>query len=413
MDFYQLRTKRTKDGMFVYPDFIVQSSKDLLIKGGAFAGIWDEKKGLWSRDEMDVARFVDEDLYNAADKMDAIPMLMNSFESKSWSSYKQYIGTLEDSDVDLDLNLSFADDVPDRKKYASKRLPYSLVEGPCPAWDELVGELYFASEREKIEWAIGSILSGDSKKNQKFLVFYGDPGSGKGTILNIVEFLFEGYFVPFDAKAMTQSANSFALAAFKSNPLVAIQQDGDLSKIEDNTRLNSIVSHELLSINEKYRTEYYARAYAFLMMGTNEPVKISGSKSGIIRRLIDVSPSGNLIPNDRYHVLMSQIHFELGQIANHCLGVYYKLGKNYYSNYKPTNMMYQTDVFYNYIEHSYDLFYTQDGVTLERAWQLYKEFCEDALVRHKLQRNQFRSELASYFENFEERAMVDGQRVRN
>ena len=33
--------------------------------------------------------------------------------------------------------------------------------------------------------------------------------------------------------------NSFALEAFKSNPMVAIQHDGDLSRIEDNTRLNS------------------------------------------------------------------------------------------------------------------------------------------------------------------------------
>jgi phage/plasmid-associated DNA primase len=92
----------------------------------------------------------------------------------------------------------------------------------------------------------------------------------------IIEKLFEGYCVPFDAKALTSSANAFALAAFKNSPLVAIQQDGDLSKIEDNTRLNSIVSHELLAINEKYKSEYYARAIAFLFLGTNEPVKITG-----------------------------------------------------------------------------------------------------------------------------------------
>lgn len=413
MDFYQLRTKLTKDGRLVYPDFIVKPSKDLLVKGRSFAGIWDEAKGLWSRDEMDVARMVDAELLAKADEVDGVPLLMSSYESKSWTQYKNYISTLEDTDVDLDMSLTFADDAPDRKKYASKRLPYSLVEGECPAWDEVVGTLYLPEEREKIEWAIGSIISGDSKKNQKFLVFYGDPGSGKGTILNIVEWLFEGYFIPIDMKAIGNSQNQFALTGFKSNPLVAIQQDGDLSRIEDNTRLNSIVSHELLPINEKFKSEFYTRAIAMLMMGTNEPVKITGSKSGIIRRLIDITPSGNLIPNARYHILMNQIEFELGQIAQHCLGVYYKLGKNYYSNYRPTNMMYQTDAFYNYIEHCFDLFYTQDGVTLDKAWQLYKEFCEDALIRFKMQRLQFRSELASYFEDFEERAVVNGQRVRN
>lgn len=40
---------------------------------------------------------------------------------------------------------------------------------------------------------------------------------------------------------MGSANNSFALEAFKANPLIAIQHDGDLSKIEDNTRLNSLV----------------------------------------------------------------------------------------------------------------------------------------------------------------------------
>jgi len=413
VDFYKLRTKRSKEGLLVYPDFLVQSSKDLLVKGRAFYAVWDEARGLWSRDEMDVARLVDEVLYVEADKLDGIPLLMSSYESRSWSQYKAYISTLEDSDVDLDLTLTFADEPPNRKKYASKRLPYSLTKGPCPAWDELVSTLYEPKEREKIEWSIGSIISGDSKKNQKFAVFYGTAGSGKSTIMSVIERLFEGYFIPFDAKAITTSNSSFALAGFKNNPLVAIQHDGDLSKIEDNSKLNSIVSHELLSINEKYKSEFYARAYAFLFLGTNEPVRITGSKSGIIRRLIDIHPSGSLIPNKHYHVLLNQIEFELGSIAQHCLGVYYSLGKNHYSAYRPTTMMYETDVMFNYIEHIYELLYTKDGIALDKAWQLYKEFCEDALIRHKMQRHQFRSELMQYFEKFEERAEVDGLRVRS
>lgn len=413
MDFYQLRTRRTKEGLFVYPDFVVQNSKDLLVKGRAFYAVWDEDKGLWSRDEMDVARLVDDDLKKKAEEVDAIPLLMASYESKSWQQFKQYIASLDDTSVELDLSLNFADDPPDRKKSASKRLPYSLIDGPCPAWDELVGTLYSPAEREKIEWSIGSVISGDSKKNQKFLVFYGPSGYGKSTVLGIMEKLFEGYYIPFDAKALGTSANNFSLAGFKNNPLLAIQHDGDLSRIEDNTRLNSIVSHELMPINEKFKSEFYARAYAFLALGTNEPVKITGSKSGIIRRLIDVHPSGNLIENRHYHALMNQIDFELGQIAHKCLGVYYALGKNYYSNYKPTTMMYETDVFFNFVESAYDLFYTQDGVTLDRAWQLYKEFCEEALIRNRLPRHQFRTELQHYFEKFEERAEVNGQRVRS
>lgn len=397
----------------MYPDFVVQNSKDLLIKGRAFYALWDEDKGLWSREEMDVARVVDADLLRRADEVDGIPLLMSSYESKSWTSWKNYLSGLDDSDVDLDVTLTFADDPPDRKKYASRRLPYSLVDGPCPAWDELVGTLYMPKEREKIEWMIGSIISGDSKKNQKFFVFYGPSGKGKSTILGIMEKLFEGYYIPIDMKALGTSGNSFAMAGFKNNPLLALQHDGDLSRIEDNTKLNSLVSHELMPINEKYKSEYYTRILALLALGTNEPVKITGSKSGIIRRLVDIHPSGDLIENRHYHALVNQIEFELGQIATLCLARYHEMGKNYYSNYKPTLMMYETDVFYNFVEHTYDLFFTKDGVTLDKAWLLYKEFCEDALVRTKLPRHQFRTELQNYFEKFEERAEVDGVRVRS
>ena len=413
MDFYILKTKRTKESVLVYPDFVVQSSNDLLVKGRSFYAVWDEARGLWSRNEMDVARLVDAELRAKAEEMDAEPLLMSSYESRSWANYKNYISSLEDSDVELDSTLTFADETPDRKKYASKRLPYALTDAPTPAWDEIIGTLYDPEEREKLEWAIGSIISGDSRKNQKFLVLYGDPGSGKGTFLNIVEKLFEGYYVPFDAKAMASSSNAFSLSAFKSNPLVAIQHDGDLSRIEDNTKLNQIVSHEILSINEKYKSEIYLRAIAFLMLGTNEPVKITGSKSGILRRLIDAHPSGRLIPSKRYHVLMNQIDFELGAIAKHCLGVYYDLGKNYYAGYKPTAMMYETDAFYNYIEFAYDTFYLEDGTTLSKAWQLYKEFCEDSLIRHRHPMPRFRSELMTYFDKFEESAIVDGKKVKS
>ena len=106
-----------------------------------------------------------------------------------------------------------------------------------------MGTLYSVEERAKIEWAIGAIVSGDAKKIQKFLVLYGPAGTGKSTILNIVEALFAGYTTTFEAKALGSSNGSFATEVFKNNPLVAIQHDGDLSKIEDNTRLNSIISH--------------------------------------------------------------------------------------------------------------------------------------------------------------------------
>ena len=150
------------------------------------------------------------------------------------------------------------------------------------------------------------------------MVFYGSAGTGKSTVLNIIQQLFDGYYSVFEAKALGSASNVFALEAFKTNPLVAIQHDGDLSRIEDNTRLNSLVSHELMTVNEKFKSTYTNRFKCFLFVGTNKPVKITDAKSGLIRRLIDVSPSGNKLSPKEYKTVMKQVGFELGAIAYHC-----------------------------------------------------------------------------------------------
>ena len=162
----------------------------------------------------------------------------------SWHKYCQK--QLRDSFHMLDEKLIFSNTPTNKKDYASKKLNYPLEAGDLFCLTiRLMSVLYSEEERRKIEWAIGSVVSGDSKKLQKFMVLYGAAGTGKSTVLNIIQQLFEGYYSVFDAKALGSASNSFALEAFKSNPLVAIQHDGDLSRIEDNTRLNSLVSHEL------------------------------------------------------------------------------------------------------------------------------------------------------------------------
>lgn len=420
MDFFQIREMSTKPNVYeISPDFKVRRSKDLMVRGRAFYAIWDEDKKMWSTDEFDVQRLVDKELFERRDSVaqgfngSIIVKTMADFSTKSWLEYKSYLGKVPDTNIQLDDTLTFSNTKVKKSDHISKRLDYPLEPGSFDAFDEIFGTLYNPKERAKLEWSIGSIVSGDSKELQKFIVLYGEAGAGKSTVLNIIQKLFKGYCTSFDAKALTQSSNAFSTEMFRSNPLVAMQHDGDLSKIEDNTKLNSIVSHEDMTMNEKFKSSYTARTNCFLFMATNRPVKITDAKSGIIRRLIDVAPSGRLIPSNKYHALMAQIDFELGAIASHCLDVYRLMGKHYYDSYRPLNMIFQTDVFFNFVESNFDLFKADNGITLGRAYDMYKSYCEESLVDFKLPRHKFREEMKSYFEVFNDITRVDGKQIRS
>ena len=421
LDFFTIGTRTTKNGTTeVYPKFKMIRSEDLMIRGGDFYAIWVEDRGLWSTDEQDVINLVDRETtkyiqeHKSQFNNTVRPLYMWDAESgmiDAWHKYCQR--QCRDNYSPLDEKLIFSNTETNKKDYASRRLSYPLEAGSTEAWDKLISTLYDEEERHKIEWAIGSIVTGDSKKIQKFMVLYGEAGTGKSTILNVVEKLFEGYHTVFDAKSLGSSNNAFALEAFKSNPLVAIQHDGDLSKIEDNTRLNSLVSHEVMEINEKFKAKYKAHFKCFLFMGTNRPVKITDGKSGLLRRLIDVSPSGRKLGIREYKKAVKQVEFELGAIAHHCREVYLS-DPGAYDAYVPINMMGASNDFYNFIMDSYHIFKREDGTTLKAAWEMYKTYVEEAKVSYPFSQRNFKEELKNYFKEFNERfAAEDGSRLRS
>lgn len=424
IDFLMVSTrKKNKNSSTVeiYPRFVIKRSSDLMIRGSDFYAIWVEERGLWSTDEQDALQLIDRELDKFADEYRAqhdeeYVKVLYMWDAESgmidaWHRYCQK--QMRDNFHMLDEELIFSNTETSKKDYASKKLNYPLEAGETPAYEKLISTLYSPEERHKLEWAIGAVVSGESKRIQKFLVLYGAAGTGKSTILNIVQQLFEGYYSVFDAKALGSSSNSFALEAFKTNPLVAIQHDGDLSKIEDNTRLNSLVSHELMTVNEKFKSAYSSRFISFLFMGTNKPVKITDAKSGLIRRLIDVSPSGNKLDPREYKKIMKQVTFELGAIASHCEEVYLSdPGK--YDDYIPVSMLGASNDFYNFIIDSFHIFKKEDGTTLKAAWEMYKTYCDDAKVPYPLSQRSFKEELKNYFQEYNDRFNLDdGSRVRS
>ena len=421
LDFLMISYRSTKQGgIEIYPKFIIKKSSDLMIRGGDFYAIWLEDRGLWSNEEQDALKLIDDALDEYAKenkaKFETKVKVLHMWDADSgmidrWHKYCQR--QMRDNFHMLDEKLIFSNDPTRKDDYASRRLPYPLEAGSIDAYEKLVSTLYSPEERHKIEWAIGSIVEGDSKKIQKFMVFYGSAGTGKSTMLNIIQDLFDGYHSTFDARALGSSSNSFALEAFKSNPLVAIQHDGDLSRIEDNTRLNSLVSHELMTVNEKFKSTYSNKFISFLFMGTNKPVKITDAKSGLLRRLIDVSPTGDTLEIREYKKAVKQAQFELGAIAYHCREVYLA-DPGFYDSYVPIAMLGASNDFYNFMIDSYHVFKREDGTTLKAAWEMYKTYCEEARVQYPHTQRIFKEELKTYFREYHDRFNADdGTRVRS
>ena len=237
MDFVQVRHKEKQKNVGgarqtiieVFPAFAVLPSRDLMVRGKEFFAIWDEESGFWSTDEYRARELIDRELYAYADTLTAPEdgyisvHSLQDFSSQAWSSWRRYLGSLPDHFHDLDGELTWATDERKRENYATRALSYSVAPEETPSYDLLVQRLYTSEEREKFEWAIGAIVAGEARHIQKFLVFYGQAGTGKSTIINLIEQLFQGYVATFEAKALGANGQAFATEVFKNNPLVGIQ----------------------------------------------------------------------------------------------------------------------------------------------------------------------------------------------
>ncbi|MCA1807464.1 MAG: hypothetical protein LC687_06430 [Actinobacteria bacterium] len=140
MDFFQIGTAETKGGVIdVFPDFIVGRSKDLMVRARSFYAIWDEELGLWSTDEYDVQRLVDQELSIFAEKLReegnrCSVKYLRSYKSNSWTQFRGYLNNLSDNSHQLDQKLTFANTKVAKNDYVSRRLPYELSSGDHDAW---------------------------------------------------------------------------------------------------------------------------------------------------------------------------------------------------------------------------------------------------------------------------------------
>ena len=125
--------RSTKNGFEVYPHFVVKTNhQDLMIRGGDFYAIWDDSTKLWSTNEGDAIRIIDNEITSFIKENEHFldgrvkPLYMWDSDSGSIDKFHKYCQKQSrDSFTPLDENLVFLNSGTDKELYASKRLPYS------------------------------------------------------------------------------------------------------------------------------------------------------------------------------------------------------------------------------------------------------------------------------------------------
>ena len=413
-----LRVSKTwdnKKARYVYaPKFVVKSTiKDLMIRSKDFYAIFNEETGLWETDDSKAVEMIDQQVRDYAQK-DAgenladeehgpLIKLIADTDNRLIDAWHRFCQKdLRDRWVSLDQKIIFSNQTPKREDYASKKLDYPLQEEAAPYYTKLCEQLYLPEEQNKWEWYIGCIIAGDSKKIQKMLVFYGEPGTGKSTIIGkvIAENLlggYEGYATKFEANNLV-SRDSFGTDFLEHDSVLAYDDDAELGLISSKTTLNKIISHESIRVNAKFKSPFIIKPNCLLIVGSNEPVQMSPN-SGMNRRLIDVRPTGNRLTPHDYDICVEHLPFERSGIAWKCLQTYKKLGRHYYDHYVAEDMLSRTSPFQNFVVENY--FQLKDGVTLANAYRMYAEYAEACKFKNVLPRYKFRDTLKLYFETYE------------
>ena len=409
----------------IYPEFLA-SGKDIMRKGGKFYAILDSDTGMWSTNESDIISFVDRELVRYAQKTfeekdgryveyNGDPVIIQRLDSsttKQLVEFNKWFNNLPPNHnyISLDSKITFKSDEVTPEMYRSKRLPYDLIEGSIDSYDRLMSVLYSEDDRKKIEWIVGSVLAGESTRIEKMLVLYGKPGTGKSTVLDLIEELTDGYWAPFVASELVSKSNQFSTAMLKDNPLLAIQDDGSLSRI-DTPIINEIVSHKVIVVNEKNKQQYPMKSNAVLFLATNKYVDMRDSKMGITRRLLDAYPTEKTLPLDEYESLVEGIKFEISGIAYHCVKVYKELGRGYYTGYRPKKMLEKTNYINNFLRDNIEKYQSKQFIRRDDIYQDFALYCEKYNLGTPPRITDFVEQMNDYFDDFHKNPTWNGSKT--
>ena len=138
-------------------------------------------------------------------------------------------------------------------------------------------------DREMLLQYMGYCLTRDTRQ-QKFMILYGSGGSGKSTVIKMIETMIGAQNISnISLKELSQRFASYGLLGKTLNSCA----DLEVSALEDTSVIKKILGEDSLRGEPKGKQDIYFKNYAKLIFSTNElPLVISEKTNGFYRRLL-------------------------------------------------------------------------------------------------------------------------------
>lgn len=397
--------------------------QDIIGNGNNLIAFWDDDKKEWRQSFGELCTYIDRKLTEYRDNNEVYRN--GGYKVSKWADLSTNNAIRFKRDIlpilseashfgpgDVNNKLTFATSETKKKDVALYRLPYDPIDIQTPAFDTFSERLY-GEEINKVLWHMGCALCNDNMKNHKVMLIYGMPGSGKSSLLKIIKEVFKNYAEYVDIDRIADSTDKFALAQLKRNPSVGLCDEADLTRVNTNSILNKVFSHDELSINEKNQKAFNLDSRTLFFIGTNHPVNITDSNSGLTRRIVDVQPQGqNMFKPKEFEELMDRImKTEIPGIAYKAIDIYKRCGAGYYNKYVSTAMKKFTDITYNFMVDWIDSsemnataipidsrYIPGRWISVKKVYKnCYMPYCSESGIKRIKSINEFKIDFGNYF----------------
>lgn len=252
----------------------------------------------------------------------------SSVEMPSWCSVDPEVslGTIDhDKWVDAPLLISLRNGILDVEAYLQGRedclrpnsprlfstvtLPYEFdMHAKCPRWQKFLNEVLPDAALQKLlqEW-IGYCLTHDTKQ-QKFLLMVGEGANGKTVVCEITILLLGKENV--SSVALEQFGQTHAPVGMLGKLANIVSEIGEITKVSEG-QLKSMVSGDLIQLNEKFKPVFSAHQTARLMFATNNLPRFTDRTDGIWRRMILLQFTKTFAENEQDKQLVAKLSAEL------------------------------------------------------------------------------------------------------